>query len=97
VKRTRKRIRATDQENGKPLCREGLRAMWRDRWILLGAGGRARYLQCHGAPPPRLCPLVRPSRPMHGVRSFLTGALASPLGPLARRLRKACERRHSHS
>jgi len=87
MKRTLKLVRVSDQEIGKRGYRQGLQAMWEDRWMILGASGRTEWIQSHGAMPPVVCPLLSSAPSMHGVRRLLTGGQAKRFVRLLQRIR----------
>lgn len=88
MKRIVRLVRATDQETGTQKYQDGLQAMWEDRWVMLGAGGRAEWVRCHGAVPPAQCPLLGSADTRLVVRLRLNGSQATPAGRLLRSLRK---------
>ena len=79
MKRIGKLVRATDHETARPEYKDGLQAMWEDRWILLGEAGRVDWFQRHGHLPPQRNPMLGPTLGpllvLRGVRGLSPGVV----------------------
>ena len=73
MKRIGRLIRATDQESAHTDYKDGLQAMWEDRWVLLGDAGRLDWFQRHGQLPPERNPMLDPLLILRGVRGLSPG------------------------
>lgn len=89
MKHIAKLLKATPQDRIRPEYKEGLQAMWEDRWSLLGHAGAALHLLRHGAFPEIQCPLIPVPIWVRGVRRIIPNQRETDLGRTFRAIRAA--------